>query len=105
MARKHRHESVLCAYTHALALYNQISVTNPTLDTQHGPILSGKLNEHRLLASDAAFSAVKAGNPEPAVEILEQGMRGLRSPLDILGEVDPELANQFSVVSFKVTVI
>jgi hypothetical protein len=61
------------------------------------------------LASDAASSAIEAGNLETAVELLEQGrtilwsrMRGYRHSLDKLRDVNRDLANEFDRVSREV---
>jgi CHAT domain-containing protein len=60
----------------------------------------------RSLASDAASSAIEAGDLETAVELLEQGrtilwskIRGYRHSLDNLRDVNGDLANQFDRVS------
>lgn len=105
-ARGLGHESCLRAYTTALSLLNRVSVMTPSLDHQHGSLLSGVFDEYKSLVSDAAFCAIKARKLGVAVEVLEQGrsilwsrMRGFRSPLTALGEVDSDLANRFMLVS------
>jgi CHAT domain-containing protein len=60
------------------------------------------------LASDAASSAIEAGNLETAVELLEQGrtilwskLKGFRHPLDKLRDNHPDLADEFDRVCRK----
>ena len=98
------------AYGHTMdVLYRSLS-TNPTISSQHQLIQSREPDNESSLtfASDAAYAAIRAGNPKRAVELLEQG-RGLlwsrlnhyQYPLDQLKEAEPMLAKRYEELSKK----
>ncbi|KAH8111130.1 TPR-like protein [Phellopilus nigrolimitatus] len=100
LARSQSHTSTLKAYRLALSLLESSLVITPTVQMQH-KILSGK-NGYPTLASDAASYAIENGEVAQAVEMLEQGraliwsqMRGLRTPIEQLREVNKGLADRF----------
>ncbi|KAH8117694.1 CHAT domain-containing protein [Phellopilus nigrolimitatus] len=104
LARSQRHVSTLKAYRLALSLLESSLVITPTMQMQH-KILSGR-NGYPTLASDAASYAIKIGEVAQAVEMLEQGraliwsqMRGLRTPIEQLREVNKGLADRFLTTS------
>ncbi|KAH8111460.1 CHAT domain-containing protein [Phellopilus nigrolimitatus] len=106
LARSQRHASTLRAYRLALSLLESSLLLNPTVQMQH-KILSGS-NGYPTLVSDAASYAIENGDVAQAVEMLEQGraliwsqMRGLRTPIDRLAEVDKDLADRFLDTSHK----
>lgn len=108
LAREYEHHSCVRAYTIALQVFTQISVTTPTLEIQHNSLRSGVLDRYKSLASDAASSAIAQGNPEIAITFLEQGrailwsrMRGYRQPLETLKDVDGDLAGRFERLSVQ----
>ncbi|KAH8105069.1 TPR-like protein [Phellopilus nigrolimitatus] len=104
LARSQSHTSTLKAYRLALSLLESSLVITPTVQLQH-KILSGK-NGCPTLASDAASYAIEVGEVAQAVEMLEQGraliwsqMRGLRTPIEQLREVNKGLADRFLTTS------
>ncbi|PSR99051.1 hypothetical protein PHLCEN_2v4208 [Hermanssonia centrifuga] len=111
-AREHRHTSAIQAYSTALNLFELCLITIPTFEKQLGLFTHRRLQEAKNLASSAASYAIEIGNTERAVEMLERGrgllwsqMRGFRSPLDRLREVDTSLADQFSSISRALEVL
>lgn len=71
IARKHDHDSCVDAYTTALILLNQISVTKPNLDIQRNSLHSGSRSHYKSLASDAVSSVITAGKIQTAVTLME----------------------------------
>ncbi|KAH8105727.1 TPR-like protein [Phellopilus nigrolimitatus] len=104
LARSQRHVSTVKAYRLALSLLESWLVISPTVQMQH-KILSGK-NGYQTLASDAASYAIEIGDVAQAVEMLEQGraliwsqLRGFRTPIEQLREVNKGLADRFLTTS------
>ncbi|KAH8105760.1 TPR-like protein [Phellopilus nigrolimitatus] len=104
LARSQSHTSTLKAYRLALSLLESSLVINPTVQMQH-KILSGK-NGFPILAADAASYAIEIGEVTQAVEMLEQGraliwsqLRGFRTPIEQLREVNKGLADRFLTTS------
>jgi CHAT domain-containing protein len=104
-ARHLKHHSILLAYSKVLTLLDRCLVAIPTTELQQQFLRTNNLVP-RYLASDAASSAIDAGQLETAVEFLEQGrailwskMRGYRHPLKDLHDVDRQLAEHFQILS------
>ncbi|EJC98917.1 uncharacterized protein FOMMEDRAFT_94828, partial [Fomitiporia mediterranea MF3/22] len=104
LARSHDHHTALQAYTQAISLLQRTLIVNPTLHARHDFLVRN--NEFRSFASAAASYAIEKNKPGQAVELLEQGrallwsqMRGFRTPLDQLAEVNKELVDSFRSVS------
>ncbi|KAH8105067.1 TPR-like protein [Phellopilus nigrolimitatus] len=104
LARSQRHVPTLKAYRVALSLLEKFLVITPTVQMQH-KILLGK-NGYPTLASDAASYAIEIGEVAQAVEMLEQGraliwsqLRGFRTPIEQLREVNKGLADKFLTTS------
>ena len=100
IARSHDHHTLAEAYRAALALVQRALTIRPSLFAQH-KFLSGD-GRYKALALDAAAHAIDKDDFPWAVELLEQGrallwsqLRGLRTPLDQLSEVDKTLAERF----------
>jgi CHAT domain-containing protein len=101
-ARRLQHSSVLRAYSTALACLDRRVTVTPTIQSWQKYLAKVSTS----LASDAASSAIEAGDVETAVELLERGrailwskMQGFRHPLDKLREIDRALADEFNLVS------
>jgi hypothetical protein len=101
-ARRYQHSSILTAYSTALICLDRSVTVTPTVQSWQKFLTEVPGS----LASDAASSAIEAGNLETAVELLEQGrmilwskMRGFRHSLDKLRDVNGDLANEFDCVS------
>lgn len=108
LAREFRHESSIRGYTTALALLNQMSAIFAAVDSQHDSLSSNRLGQYKILASDAASNAIAVGRPDIAIECLEQGrtmlwsrMRGYRHPVAALSNDNPQLAEQFKLLSHQ----
>lgn len=102
-ARAHKHPSMIDAFSRMLALLELRLLTKETVEAQQ-EFLRGI--PFRLLASEAAASAIENGRLDTAVELLEQGrtmlwsrMRGYRHPIDDLRAVNASLADQFRTAS------
>ncbi|EJD03364.1 uncharacterized protein FOMMEDRAFT_85871 [Fomitiporia mediterranea MF3/22] len=100
LARLHNHISTFTAYEATTSILQYALTINPTLREQHDFLLRN--GDYRMLALDAASYAIEKGQLEQAVEILEQGrgllwsqLRGLRTPLDQLAEMNEGLADRF----------
>ena len=101
-ARSYKHESLAEAYKTALSVLQRARITRPNLSAQHKFLTDD--SDFQTLAMDAASSAIDKGALHQAVEFLEQGrallwsqMRGFRTPLDRLTQVNPSLAERFEV--------
>ncbi|KAL5478973.1 hypothetical protein ACEPAI_2260 [Sanghuangporus weigelae] len=99
LARSHDHRTVLEAYRTAMSIIQHALTIRPTLSSRHDFLSSD--GRYRMLALDAASYAIEKGNLTQAIELLEQGrallwseLRGLRSPLERLSEVDSALADR-----------
>ncbi|KAH8111135.1 TPR-like protein [Phellopilus nigrolimitatus] len=104
LARSQRRASTVKAYRLALSLLESWLVKSPTVQMQH-KILSGK-NGYQTLASDAASYAIEIGDVAQAVEMIEQGraliwsqLRGFRTPIEQLREINKGLADRFLTTS------
>lgn len=104
-ARKHKHESVLRAFSTALRFLQRYLVANPTIELQQ-KLLATDRSRIKSLASDAAATAIEENNLETAVELLERGrailwsrLRGYRHPLLDLRRENREFADEFERLS------
>ncbi|KAJ7038957.1 CHAT domain-containing protein [Mycena alexandri] len=102
-ARAHKHPSMISAFSRLLTLLELRLLTKETVEAQQ-EFLRGI--PFRLLASEAAASAIEEGRLDTAVELLEQGrtmlwsrMRGYRHPINDLRAVNTSLADQFQTAS------
>ncbi|KAH8996333.1 CHAT domain-containing protein, partial [Lactarius akahatsu] len=102
-SRVFKHSSTSLAYQNALSVM-QSTLTGPTVQTQH--VIIRNLGNHMQIPLDYASFLIERGRLETAIEMLEQGrallwseMRGLRTPVDQLRNVDPALADKFRDVS------
>ncbi|KAI0251961.1 TPR-like protein [Lactifluus subvellereus] len=105
-AHNTRHSSALTAYHKALSLLQRAIDLGPTVQTRHEYISGRDIEPLRNLPMDAASYAIESRAYEEATEMLEQGrallwsgMRSLRTPLDLLHEVDKSLADEFTKIS------
>ena len=103
LARFVKHSSTSLAYQNVMSVM-QSTLTGPTVKTQH--IIIRNLGSFMRTPLDYASFLLERGQLELAVEILEQGraflwseMRGLRTSVDELRNVDPALADKFRDVS------
>lgn len=106
-AHRHKHESVVSAYSKTLSLLDHCLIARPTVEQQQQFLATGT-TVPKSLASDAAACAIDAGQLDKAVEMLEQGrcilwtkMRGYRNQLQQLHQVDSDLADKFKTVSVE----
>ncbi|KAJ7199761.1 CHAT domain-containing protein [Mycena pura] len=103
-AEKNHHQSLLEAYQVALHLLPEVAWLGLSINDRHYQIM-----QIGSLVRDAAAAAILSGQPEKAVEWLEQG-RGiiwgqflnLRTPVDALKEKWPELANELISLSAEI---
>ncbi|OCB86657.1 hypothetical protein A7U60_g6339 [Sanghuangporus baumii] len=91
IARSHEHHSVFEAHRTALSLLQRALTTRPTLSSQH-----------KFLTLDAVLLAIDKHGFVQAIELLKQGrallwsqIRGPRTPLDQLSEINKSLAERF----------
>jgi CHAT domain-containing protein len=103
-ARLHHHRSTLCAYSTSLRLLDRCLNLHPDVHSQHKFLATARIP--RSLASDAASAAIDAGDPKAAVELLEQGrtilwtrMARYRHPLDLLRQVNSDLADRLQALT------
>ena len=116
-ARRHRHSSLIDAYSTSLHLLDRCLISYPDVTSQQKflatrtprSLASAAFPEFDYypdipisLASDAASAAIDANELQVAVELLEQGrailwsrMKGYRYPLDNLRHVNRQLADEF----------
>ncbi|EJD03240.1 uncharacterized protein FOMMEDRAFT_156626 [Fomitiporia mediterranea MF3/22] len=104
LARSHNHDTVFTAYKETISILQHALTVSPTLREQHDFLIAK--NDYRVLTMEAASYAIEKNELGQAVEILEQGrgllwsqLRGLRTPLDQLAEMNKELADRFRNVS------
>ncbi|KDQ52075.1 hypothetical protein JAAARDRAFT_198503 [Jaapia argillacea MUCL 33604] len=100
-AQKIHHTSLLTAYSTLLTLLPQFAWLGLPMHERHR-----ELTKAGNLARDAASAAIEAGQFETAIEWLEQGrsvvwgqLLQLRTPIDELRHVQPQLAARFTQVS------
>ena len=101
-ARRCGHSSLLYAYSTALTCLDRCVTLTPTIHSWQKFLA----RVPQSLASDAASSAIEAGDLALAVELLEQGrgilwskIRAYRHPRVQLRNMDPNLADEFDRVS------
>lgn len=101
IARARDHGSTLAAYRTTINLLQQALTISPNLPGRHDLLASKQ--QYQTLGVDAASYAIEKGDLNAAVELLEQGrallwsqMRGLRTPLPRLSEVEKELADKLT---------
>ncbi|KAH9052213.1 CHAT domain-containing protein [Lactarius vividus] len=108
-ARTRKHPSVSTAYESATSLAQDALLTAPTLQLQHAAFTEASdlvsFVRHSMPLDYASYQ-VDLHQLEKAIEILEGGraslwseMRRLRTSVDQLLQVDPDLGNKFAVVS------
>ncbi|KAJ6599697.1 CHAT domain-containing protein [Mycena vulgaris] len=102
-ARNTDHPSVLEAYNFALELLPELAWLGLSISDRHHQILQAGT-----LTRDAAAAAIASGQPEKAVEWLEQGrsiiwgqLLELRTPVDALKESHPAMADRLILLSTK----
>ncbi|KDQ49312.1 hypothetical protein JAAARDRAFT_200953 [Jaapia argillacea MUCL 33604] len=100
-AKETHHTSLLTAYSTSLTLLPQLAWLGLPMHERHR-----ELTEAGNLARDAASAAIEAGQFETAIEWLEQGrsvvwgqLLQLRTPINELQQVQPQLAARFTQVS------
>ncbi|KAJ7867266.1 CHAT domain-containing protein [Mycena leptocephala] len=100
-AKAIQHPSLLEAYNVSLNLLPEIAWLGLSINDRHYEI-----RDAGLVVMDAASVAISSGQPEKAVEWLEQGrsiiwgqLLNLRTPGDALKEKFPELAKEFTILS------
>ncbi|KAH9005551.1 CHAT domain-containing protein [Lactarius hatsudake] len=98
-ARDTGHSTVLTAYRAAMSLMQRTLVFTPTLEMQHTLLLSKEAYSQMPL--EFASYLIHIGQPEQAIEVLEQGrsllwseMRGFRTLIDQLSRADQVLADK-----------
>ena len=98
-----QHSSALEAYEAAIHFLPLVAMLTASVQSRHR-LLANKVNLG--LANDAAACAIRMGQSEQAVELLEEGRAvfwsqalRLRTPLDDLQQVHPELAKQLQTLS------
>ena len=105
IARLTRHPSVCEAYESALSLMQDTSLFAPTLQLQHATLAKTSDVFHSIPLDYASYK-VDLHQLEKAIETLERGrallwseMRHLRTSVEQLLEVDPQLGHKFSAIS------
>ena len=100
-ARAHAHPCASDAYENAVSLMQETLVFSPTLQTQHERLIEA-LAGFEGISLDYVSYQIETLNPKEAVGTLERGrtllwseMRGFRTSIDQLLEVDPDLAHKF----------
>ena len=103
-ARLNGHQTTTTAYETAISLMQDTLLFAPTLETQHFNLVALR-NTYEELPLDIASYEVSRGRLKEAIQALERGraliwseLRGLRTSICQL-EVDPHLAEEFSVVN------
>ena len=104
-ARRAEHPSVSTAYETAISLMRDTLLFAPTLQLQHVTLAEIAGVTHRM-PQDYASYQIDQGQLEEAIETLEKGrallwseMRRLRTPTDLLLQVDPQLGQKFAAVN------
>jgi tetratricopeptide (TPR) repeat protein len=102
-ADESRHESALGAYHAAIELLPRLAMLGLDLQSRQHALTSNSDG----LARDAAACAVRAGQYDSAVELLEEGRAvfwsqalALRTPMADLRDVAPELEQRLRRISF-----
>ena len=98
-ARDTGHSTVLTAYQAAMSLMQSTLVFTPTLEMQH--ILLASKEAISQMPLEYASYLIHKGQPEQAIEVLEQGrsllwseMRGFRTSIDQLSRASQELTDK-----------
>ncbi|OCB90915.1 TPR-like protein [Sanghuangporus baumii] len=99
VARSYDHHTLLEAHRTAMSLLQRGLTIRPTLSAQHKFISNNSL--YQTLALNAASHAINKHDLTLAIELLEQGrallwsqMRGLRTPLEQLSNINGSLAER-----------
>ncbi|KAI9508533.1 hypothetical protein F5148DRAFT_1283913 [Russula earlei] len=99
------HTSISTAYENAISLMQKSLVFAPTLEIQHFR-LAAMRDDYMKLPLNYASYEVGSGRLKQAIEILERGrgllwseMRGLRTSIERLRMVKPDLADKFAAVN------
>ena len=100
-----RHPSTSTAYETALSLMQDIAPFSPTLQLKHATLTKLPAHVHQMPLRYASYQ-VEQGKLEQAIETLERGrallwshMRHLRTSIDQLLIVDPELGHKFATLN------
>lgn len=100
LARSHDHVTTLEAYRTAMSLMQRVLAFAPTASERHKRLSSEKGPQS--LALDAGSYAIGKGDLTGAIELIEQGrallwsqMRGFRTTLDRVKDVDRSVAERF----------
>jgi hypothetical protein len=103
-ARHTGHSSVSTAYVTALSLMQDSVLFSPTLQLQHSTLATDNITQS--LSLDYASHRVDQHQLEEAIEVLERGralvwseMRHLRTSIDQLLKVDPDLGHKIAEVN------
>ena len=103
-ARLYGHQTTSTAYETAISLMQDTLLFAPTLETQHFNLVALR-NAYEELPLDIASYEAGRGRLKEAIQVLERGraliwseLRGLRTSIHQL-EVDPHLAEEFTVVN------
>jgi CHAT domain-containing protein len=108
VARLFEHSSVSTAYDRAMSLMQDSLTLAPTLDMQHSQLVVtiDHGNYLKSLPFDYASYQIDTSQLEQAIETLERGrallwseMRGLRTSLDQIRSIDPDLAHNFATIN------
>ena len=104
-ARRVYHPTVSTAYESAISLMQDTLLFAPTLQLQH-VTLSEMANVNHRMPLDLASYQIIQGQVEQAIETLEKGrailwaeMRHLRTSIDHLLKVDPQLGQKFAAIN------
>jgi hypothetical protein len=104
-ARRVQHSTVSTAYESAISLMQDALLFAPTLQLQH--VTLGEMADvtHRMPQDYASYQIID-GQVEQAIETLEKGrsllwaeMRHLRTSIDHLLQVDPQLGENFAAIN------
>ena len=100
-----QHPSTSTAYETALSLMQNVAPFSPTLQLQHVTLTAFHSISREMPLAYASYQ-VEQGQLEQAIETLERGrallwseMRHLRTSIDQLLDVDPELGHKFAVLN------
>ena len=105
LAQRFQHPSTSTAYETALSLMQDIILFSPTLHLQHDTLTNLPAFSHQMPLAYASYQ-VERCQLEQAIETLERGrallwseMRHLRTPIDQLLDVHPELGHRFAALN------
>ena len=112
MARFFGHSSISTAYDRAMSSLQACLTLAPTLDMQHSQLVITMGNFIKFLPFDYASYQIDTSQLKQAIETLERGrallwseMRGLRTSLDQIRSVDPDLADTFATINRELEMV